>query len=285
MATGNLPTTTQQGVRTIRTAATNPALEFAERVGYAARGLLYMVMGLLALGVALGIGGTNTDQPGSLAFITANPFGKVILVVVVIALLAYSIWGFVRAFFDPLHRGHDAMGVADRVGFISSAVSYAAIAVLGLQMLAGVGSASGDGTQKLVTTILTLPAGQWLTLGIGVASVGVGLGQFFASYKATFKKDMKQSEMSHAERKVTDFLGRFGMFSRGVTFSLVGVFLVQAGLHRDAGLAHGFGGAFAVILAQSYGHPLLGLVALGFVALGLHSFAMARYARLMGSVT
>ena len=150
-------------------------------------------------------------------------------------------------------------------------------------MLVGTGSASDDGTQKLVRTILALPAGQWLTLGI--SSIGVGLGQFFASYKATFKKDMKQSEMSHVERKVTDFMGRFGMFSRGVTFFLVGVFLVQAGLHRDAGLAHGFGGAFAFILAQPYGHLLLGLVALGLVALGLHSFALARYVRLMGSVT
>ena len=285
MTSGTIPTAAHQGGDAIRTAATNPALEFLERVGYAARGLLYLVMGLLALSVALGIGGSNTDQPGSLAFITANPFGKLILIAVVVALLAYSVWGFVRAILDPLHRGHDVMGIADRVGFISSAVSYAAIAVLGLQMLAGTGSASGDGTQKLVRTILTLPAGQWLTLGIGIASIGVGLGQFFASYKATFKKDMKQSEMSHAERKVTDFLGRFGMFSRGVTFCLVGVFLVQAGLHRDAGLAHGFGGAFAFILAQSYGHLLLGLVALGFVALGLHSFALARYVRLMGSTT
>jgi len=84
-------------------------------------------------------------------------------------------------------------------------------------------------------------------------------------------------------KKIAVGLGRFGMFARGVTFLVIGWFLIQAGLHNDAGQAHGFGGAFLFLLAQPYGHVLVGVIALGFVALGLHSFACARWIRLMGN--
>jgi hypothetical protein len=73
------------------------------------------------------------------------------------------------------------------------------------------------------------------------------------------------------------------MFARGVLFFVIGWFLVQAGLHHDAGQVQGFGGAFMFLLGQPFGRVLLGMVALGFVALGLHSFACARWIRLMGS--
>lgn len=270
---------------TVRHAASNPQLEFLERVGYAARGVLYVVMGLLALAIALSIGGGQaTDLSGSLVFLIGNPFGKVVLVAMIVGLSAYALWGFVRAIFDPLHRGRDASGVMARLGFVSSAVSYAAIAVFALQILAGAGSASaGDSTQKTVTSILAHPFGGWLTIVIGLVAIGVGVGQFVEAYQATFKQDLKAAEMTASEKRIAVGLGRFGMFARGVTFLVIGWFLIQAGIHNDAGQAHGFGGAFLFLLAQPYGHVLVGVIALGFVALGLHSFACARWIRLLGN--
>jgi hypothetical protein len=75
------------------------------------------------------------------------------------------------------------------------------------------------------------------------------------------------------------------MFARGVIFLVIGWFVVQAGIHHDPAQAQGFGGAFVFLLAQPFGRILLGIVALGFVALGIHSFACARWVRLMGSNT
>lgn len=89
--------------------------------------------------------------------------------------------------------------------------------------------------------------------------------------------------MTASEKSIAVGLGRFGMFARGVTFLVIGWFLIQAGIHNDAGQVHGFGGAFLFLLAQSYGKLLLGVIALGFVALGLHSLACARWIRLMGN--
>ena len=274
----------QGGRSAVKRAAANPLLELLERMGYLVRGALYAVMGLLALGIALRIGGgQTTDLSGSLVFLVANPFGKLVLVVAAIGLAAYSLWGFVRAIYDPLHRGSDASGYAARLGFVMSALSYAAIVILALQLLAGSGGSAGDSTQRTIASILIHPGGGPLTAIIGLVAIVVALGQFLEAYKANFAKDLKGTEMSASERDIAVRLGRFGMFARGVIFLVVGWFLVQAGIHHDAGQAQGFGGAFQFLLGQPFGRVLLGAIALGFVALGLHSFACARWIRLMGS--
>jgi len=276
--------TINAGTSAVKRAAENPFLALLERLGYVVRGALYGVMGLLALGVALGIvGGQTTDLSGSLVFLTSNPFGKLILVVAAIGLAAYSLWGFIRAIYDPLHRGRGASGYAARLGFVMSAVSYAAIVFLAIQLLAGSGGAAGNSTQKTVAAILVHPGGGWLTLIIGLIAIVVGLGQFLEAYRATFKEDLKGAEMTSSEKVNAVRLGRFGMFARGVTFVVLGWFVVQAGIHHDPAQAQSFGGAFAFLLAQPFGRIILGIVALGFVALGLHSFACARWIRLMRS--
>ena len=275
--------TVQGGQSAVKRAAANPLLELLERLGYVVRGALYAVMGLLALGIALAVkGGQTTDLSGSLVFLVSNPFGKLVLVVVAVGLTAYSIWGFTRAIYDPLHRGKGAGGYAARLGFVTSAVSYAAIVFLALRILIGSGGSSGDSTQKTIATILTHPGGGPLTLIIGLVAIVIGLGQFLEAYRATFKEDLKAADMTASERDIAIKLGRFGMAARGVIFLVIGWFIVQAGLHHDPGQVQGFGGAFLFLLAQPFGRVVLGIVALGFVALGLHSFACARWIKLMG---
>ncbi len=268
----------------LKRAAANPVIELLERLGYVARGVLYGVTGLLALGLALGIGvGQDTDLTGSLVFLIGTPFGKLLLVVMAVGLAAYSLWGFIRALYDPLHRGSDASGYVARLGFLTSALSYGAIVIFALQLLAGSGGGGGESTQKTIASILTHPAGGLVTAIIGLVAISVGLGQFLEAYRASFAKDLKGTEMSASERDIAVKLGRFGMFARGVIFVVIGWFIVQAGLHHDPGHVQGFGGAFLFLLGQPFGRVLLGIVALGFVALGLHSFACARWIRLMGS--
>ncbi len=272
------------GETAVKRAAGNPVLRLLERLGYAARGTLYTVMGALALGVALRFGsGATTDLAGSLVFLVANPYGKLVLIVMAIGLTAYSLWGFIRAVYDPLHRGSDASGYMARLGFVTSAVSYGALVILAVQLLTGSGGASGDSTKTTIASVLSHPGGGWVTVLIGLAAVGVGLGQFLEAYRATFAHDLKGAEMTETQRKRVIALGRFGMFARGVVFLVIGWFIVQAGVHHDPNQVQGFGGAFQFLLNQPFGRLVLGIVALGFVALGLHSFACARWIRLMGS--
>ena len=275
----------QEAGAAIKRAASHPGLELLERVGYVARGVLYMVMGFLALRIALGTGGGQaTDLTGSLVYLIGRPFGRLILGAMIIGLVAYAIWGVVRAVFDPLHRGKDASGWMARLGFLSSAASYGAIAFFGIRVLSGTSStATGDTTQKTVASILAHPLGGAITIVIGLVAIAVAIGQFVETYRATFRHDLKGAEMSDAERNAVTALGRFGMFARGVIFLIVGWLVLQAGLQKNPALAHGFGGAFIVLMAQPYGRVMLTVVAVGVVALGLHSMACARWIRLMGS--
>ncbi|MDQ6719959.1 MAG: DUF1206 domain-containing protein [Candidatus Dormibacteraeota bacterium] len=276
--------TIQNRTSGVKQAAANPQLELLERLGYLVRGVLYAVMGFLALRIALATpGGKATDLSGSLVWLIGNQFGKLVLIVTIIGLVAYSIWGFVRAIYDPLHRGRDAKGIMARMGFVTSAVSYLAIALFALHILAGQGAASHDSTQKTVSTLLANPLGGVITVVLGVIAILIGIGQFIEAYRATFAQDLKAAEMTASERDIAIGLGRFGMAARGVTFLVIGWFLIQAGLHHAPGQVQGFGGAFLFLLAQPYGRWLLGIVALGFIALGLHSFACARWVRLLGS--
>ena len=271
-------------VRRAERTAANPGIEFLERVGYVVRGVLYAVMGGLALALALGIGGNATDQSGSLVWLTGNSAGKFLLLAVVIGLAAYSLWGFVRAIFDPLHRGDDPPGIAQRLGFAWSGIAYASIVVFALKLLVGAASPHHqDGTQAAVASVLSIPGGRWIAVGIGVIALGAGIGQFVEAYKATFRKDLTRSEMTKAEKEAVDNLGRLGMVSRGVTFSLVGWFVMQGGLNQDPSQARGYGGAFLFLVQQPFGRLILAMVAIGFIALGLHSFACARWIRLLGS--
>jgi hypothetical protein len=268
----------------VKRVAANPGLELLERLGYVVRGVLYIVMGVLALRMALAKpGGQAVSLTGSVVVLVSNQFGRLLLLVIVIGLAAYSVWGLVRAIFDPLHRGSDPSGYMARLGFLSSAVTYAVIALFGVKLLLGSGGGSTDSTRKWISSVLAHPEGGLVTVLIGLVLLGIGIGQFVEAYRAAFTKDLKGAEMSETMRSVVTSLGRFGMFARGVIFVIVGWFVVQAGLHHDPGKIQGFDGALLYLLTRPFGHIVLGVVALGIMALGLYSLACARWVRLMGS--
>src|ERR1700681_2400550 len=246
--------TVQTGTAAVKRAAANPALELLERLGYVVRGALYAVMGLLALRIVLSMaGGQATDLTGSLVVLVSNPFGKLVLIIAAVGLAAYSLWGFTRAIFDPLHRGSDASGFMARLGFVTSALSYAAIVFFALQLLAGSGATTNDGTKNTIASVLTHPAGGALTILIGLVVIGVALGQFLESYRATFAQDLKGSEISPRTSVFAVELGRFLMFARGVIFLIIGWFVVQEGIHPDPAQTQGFSSAFVFLLAQPFG--------------------------------
>ncbi len=260
---------------------TNPWVERTARLGYVVRGVIYGLMGILALGLAIGIETDTTDQRGALLLLGGNAVGRVLLLVVVVSLIAYSGWGLIRAIYDPLHRGDDPAGIASRIGFAWSGLNYAALAIFAAGLFLGASkSGSSDSVQAIVGWALQLPAGGAIVIVAGVIAIFGGLGQFLDAYKAGFRKDLKRNTMTQVQRVTVDNLGRFGMVARGVIFGMVGIFILEAGLHHDAHDAHSFGPAFEAVAHEPMGHVLLAVVALGFVALGLHSWANARWVRM-----
>lgn len=260
-----------------RQAAKTPWIEGLARLGYIARGVLYATVGLLALGVALGVGGAPTDKEGAIATIGAQPAGKILLLIIAVGLAGYALWGVIRALLDPLGRGTDPKGLGQRAGYLVSGLSYGGLLLPTMRVLLGSGGDDGDQIQAGTAALLAAPFGPWLVGLIGVIAMIGGLGQFYEAYSAKFKKEFKTHEMNQTELTWATRIGRFGYAARGVVFVLGGFFLVQAARNVDPEHAKGLDGALQTLAQQPYGPWLLGIVALGLVAFGIYSILCARW--------
>src|SRR6476469_968580 len=190
----------------------NPWIERLARLGYAVRGILYMTVGLLAFLLATGRGGATTDKNGAIAAIGSQPMGKLLLVVIAVGLIGHSRWGFIRAIFDPLKRGTDPKGIAQRLGYVVSGISYGLLVIPTVRFITGTGEGgTSQGEQDLTAKLNSQPFGVWLVGIVRLIRIGGGLGQIFQAVTADFKKDLKFHEMSGSEQDWAIRIGRFGM--------------------------------------------------------------------------
>jgi hypothetical protein len=283
MSQGNVKGKVRAADRGAKKASAHPAYKYLARGGFVVRAFLYGYMGVVALRVAATGGARQADQQASLIAVAGFPLGRVLLLAGIAFIAAYALWGFIRAIYDPLHRGDDAKGIATRLGFAWSGFAYTALTFFAIGLFThGAGGSHPDDIQQAAARLLSAPGGVLLTEAAGLVGIAAGLSQFYDAYHATFKKDLKRGEMSLAEKRAADAVGRLGFISRGVVFALMGWFIFLAARQHDAHQAKGFSGTFAYLLTQPFGRLLLGLIAVGFIALGLHSLALARYIRLPG---
>jgi hypothetical protein len=258
--------------------AHSTGFEWLARAGFVSRGVIYGIIGILAVKLALGAGGKATDQQGALTTIAHQPFGNVLLVLVAIGLGGYSLWRFVRAL---LGHGPEASDSGfDRVAAFASGVVYAAFCAVAVEILLTSSSGGSGGPKQTTAGVFGWPAGTWLVGIVGVVFVGVGLYQGYRGVSKKFLEDSKAEEMEPTVRRWITRIGIFGHLARMVVFGLVGVFLVKAALDFDPSKAVGLDGVLAKLIQQSYGPALLGIVAAGLVAFAVYSISDARYRRI-----
>jgi len=257
--------------------ARSTAFGWLARAGFAARGIVYVIIGILAIKLALGSGGTSPSQQGALRAIAAQPLGKVLLILVAVGLGGYALWRLVRALLGHGPEGSDS-GV-DRVAALASGVVYAGFCAVAVEILLGSGGNSG-GTQKTAAGVFGWPAGTWLVGIAGIVFIGVGLYQGYRGVSKDFLDDSKTGQMSPRVRTWIERIGTVGHLARMVVFGLVGVFLITAAVEYNPNKAVGLDGALAKVDHASYGPFLLGLVAAGLIAFGAYSLSDARYRRI-----
>lgn len=259
-----------------------PWVETLARAGFAAKGLVYALVGYLALQAAIGSGGKTTDSSGALRTLLTQPFGQILLGVVAVGLFGYALWRLVQAFCDPSGKEADAKRIAKRIGYAASGIAYGALGVAAVQMAVGLGGGSsrggGDGAaQDWTARFLAQPFGPWLVGLAGLFIIGLGINFLYIAWSCAFEKKLALGEMSDSARKWTLLAGRAGHAARGVVFLLIGAFLIQAARQSDPKEAHGLSGALHTLGQQSYGPWLLGIVAAGLIGYGLFMLFSARY--------
>ena len=251
--------------------------EWLARAGFAARGIVYMIIGILAVKLALGSGHTSANQQGALREIAAQPFGNVLLILIATGLGGYALWRLARAALGHGPEGSDS-GV-DRVAAFASGVVYAGLCAIAVAILLGSGGGSG-GAQKTTAGVFGWPAGTWLVGIVGVVFIGVGLYQGHRGLSRDVLGDSKTERMGPRIRRWITWIGTVGHLARMVVFCLVGVFLIRAAIDFNPDKAVGLDGALAKVDHASYGPFLLGLVAAGLIAFGVYSLSDARFRRI-----
>lgn len=257
-----------------------PWVVWLARLGYAAKGIVYIIIGALAFQAAIGTGGETTDQTGALEQIAQSPFGQILLAIVAVGLFGYALWRLVQAWLDPDGEGSDAKAIVKRIGWAISGIIYIALGASAVSILMGSGGSSGDTPDDLTAMLMSQPFGLWLVGIVGVIIIGVGLYQFVRAYKAEFHDKLKLHEMSSTEITWATRFGRLGFAARGVVYALIGIFLIQAALQSDPEEAGGIADALSTLSQQPYGPYLLGVVAIGVIASGFFAIILARYRRI-----
>jgi len=253
--------------------------EWLARSGFAARGLIYGIIGILAIKLALGDGGTTTNQQGALRTIAHQPFGKVLLILVAIGLAGYALWRFLHGLLG--HGPEDSDSAFDRVSAFASGVVYAGLCAIAVEILLGSGSSGGsENAHKTAAGVFGWPGGTWLVGIAGVVLIGIGIYQGYRGLSKDFLKDSKTEQMGPRLRNWIEWIGTFGHLARMVVFGLVGVFLIKAAIDFNPSKAVGLDGALAKLAHASYGPLLLGVVAAGLIAFGVYSVSDARYRRI-----
>ena len=271
----------QSGERSAQKAASSPLMELLTRIGYGVRGLIYITIGILAVEVALGRGGSLASPQGAIAAIGKQPGGTIFLWVVLLGLVSYALWGVVRTVYDPLHKGHDTKGLLARFGFLASAFGYAILVWPTYGYVTGVSkTASASGTQKFISSIMAMPWGRWAIGILGLAVLAGGLYQIYLGFKADFDRQFQTYALTREEAKVTTDVGRFGPSARGVVFSVVGGLIALAAYQANPKQPIGMDTALATLMHQPYGIWILGIIAAGLIAFGFYSMLGALWFRL-----
>lgn len=259
-----------------RQAAGSASLRLGARVGLAARGLVYVLIGVLAGKIAAG-GSERADQQGALQKISEQPFGNSLLWLVTAGFVAYGLWRLGEAAWGRRDEIDEKKRLVKRVESLASGLFYLLLAALALRFATGGGSGSHD---SLTLQLLDAPGGRMILTVIGLVVVGVGVGLAWRGINTDFEKQLTRTSMSSQTYGLVRRLGQVGYVARGAVFAFVGVLVVEAALDHDPGKAGGLDVALHRVASAPHGVLLLSAAAAGLVSFGAYSCAEVRYRRL-----
>lgn len=249
----------------------HPALAAAARAGFVTSGVLHLLIGWITLQVAFGGGGgKSADQSGALSSLATNGLGKVLLWVAVVGFLGLALWQLTEA----VVGGPGSSEASDRAKAAGKAVVYAFLAWTSFNFARGRSSNSRDQTVDFTASLMGKPGGKVLVVLIGLGILGVAAYHVHKGWTRKFLQDLRGHPGHWATRA-----GQVGYIGKGIALGVVGFLFAAAGFHERASEASGLDGALKSLRDQPFGTVLLVVIAIGFAAYGLYSFARARHTR------
>lgn len=257
-------------------------LELAARVGYGARGFVYLSVGCLILLSAVDVVGDAVGTKGALDWLVLRPLGRLWVFLIGLGLAAFVLWRVLQSVFDADHEGVSGHGLRTRMSQGFSGLSYAGLAFAAFSLLvrAPDGDPAQEGvvrSQEQAATVLSLPFGNWLLAGVGLMILGIGVSNVVKAWREDFTEYLACSPRTC--RRVAP-LARAGHIARGLAYLPLAILVILAGLRSSARDVTSFGSALEAVERQPGGPWILMATALGFVAFGAFSFIEARFRRI-----
>jgi Domain of Unknown Function (DUF1206) len=261
-----------------RKAAQSPWARGLARWGLISKGALYLLVGGIAMNVAIGGAGRLEDRKGALAAAAEGWLGRLLVAVIAVGLAGYAFWRLAEALLGRPLEGGEEEGWAKRLGLVARGLWYLGLCGIALAVLAGANEQGGSRQEDRVTArVLELPLGRWIVAAVGLGILGAAGFNVWRGVTASFRKNLKLRKLGDMEDRAFTIIGGIGYVARGVVFGLIGLFLVRAAYQYDPKEAVGLDGALSEVVQQPYGTTLLGIVAGGLIAYGLFCFVEARY--------
>jgi hypothetical protein len=271
------PTSPPTAGGTARKAANSGAINKAARLGFLAKGLVYVLIGALAFQVALG-DSEKADQRGALQSVAETPGGGVVLWLMVLGFLGYAVWRFSEAAWGRRDEADERKRTLKRIGSAANGLVYLAFGVLALKVVTS--GSTGSGSRSMTAKVLDWPAGEVIVIVAGLVVIAIAVGLTVRGLKTDFQKHLDTGAMSRRTFDAVRRLGQTGYVARGAVFGLVGVLVIKAALDHEPGKAAGFDVALKSLADAPFGKFLLMAAALGLVCFGAYCVAEARYRRL-----
>jgi hypothetical protein len=254
-----------------------PVLTNVARAGLIAKGIVYVILGVLAFMAAFEIGGrsnNDTNKTGVFTSVKDFPGGVVVLVLLAAGLICYSVWRGVQAF---TNSEESERKWSKRVRYFFSGLVYLSLAFTAIELIFRNRKANGDQNQYWASQILDHPFGQWM---IGLAAVilaAVGVYQIYYGLSEKYKKHVQQLNLHSTGSALLLRSGKVGYISRGIVWLILAYLFLKAALHDNSSEAGDTGKAFSFIEDSTFGSYLLGALGIGLIAYGIFNFIRARY--------
>jgi hypothetical protein len=263
--------------RSARSARSGRGMAWLARAGLVARGLMYVLIGIIAVQVAIDGSHQQADRTGAVRLVAQTAFGTAILWLLVIGFAGMTLWRLSEAAWGS--PGADGRKASKRLANLARAVFYALVTYGILKYALGVGqpSSSDSQSQDLTADALKYQGGQVVVALAGVVVVIAGLYVIYRAYKLKFLKHLRMGSASARTRKVVTRLGQIGGIARGLVFATIGVFLVIAAKDANPKQAKGVDSALRALAHTPLGPWLLVVVAIGLMMFGVYSWCEARW--------
>ena len=258
----------QQGLSRLRQSSW---FQNGARIGYAVAGLLHILIGVLAITVAIGGGGQDADQSGALGTIASTPGGAVLLWIIVVGLFLLGLWQILEAL--TVSEPDTKKRTGKRLKEAGKAVAYLALGVTALTFAQGGGSSSEQSTESATAGLLSSPLGVAGVLLVALIAIGIGVGFLITGAKEKFLEHIRTP--SGTAGRAVPILGKVGYIAKGVAVIVIGLLFAAAAFTQDPSRAGGIDGALKALAGLPFGVVILVVIGLGFIAYGLFFFVRA----------